>query len=111
MTTTDITTAARRIVRDINGTTAKQRVHYRPDGQRVDSLPVGAFHRDGQYAPDGILWLQGAQGSNVGRQGRPYTQREVQDMLDAAAAHPGDADAQGYYLQSLAEDREASRAR
>ncbi|NEG56107.1 hypothetical protein [Bifidobacterium platyrrhinorum] len=77
-----ITTAARRIARDVNGTSPEFRVYYDADGRRLHSMPHGAWYADHRDpAPDAILCFRGRRG------GEGMSQGEAQAWVDAAARY------------------------
>lgn len=100
-TATPITTAARRITREVNATVAETRVWFDAEGHVVDTTPAGMWHTNPADAPVAVLTLRGQR-----RTPERMTQREAQDLLDAAAAHPGDSAEQGFFLSLLADARE-----
>lgn len=100
-TATPITTAARRIAREVNATVAETRIWFDAEGRVVDITPAGMWHTNPADVPAAVLALRGQR-----RTPERMTHREAQDLLDAAAAHPGNSDEQGYYLSMLADARE-----
>ena len=100
-----ITTAARRITREVNSTVPETRIWFDAEGHVVDTTPADMWYIDPADAPVAVLTLRGQR-----RTPERMTYREAQDLLDAAAAHPGDSAEQGYFLSLLADARErASR--
>lgn len=100
-TNTPITTAARRITREVNATVAELRISFDAEGHVVDTTPADMWYINPADAPVAVLTLQGQR-----RTPERMTQREAQDLLDAAAAHPGDSAEQGFFISSLADARE-----
>lgn len=99
-THTDITTAARRIAREVNATHYETRIWFAADGTVLDRTPAGMWYIDPADEAPAVVILRGTRRTN-----ERLTQREAQDRLDAALAHPGDLDEQGYYLERLDWDR------
>lgn len=101
-TETPITTAARRIAREVNAEVSDMQLWFAADGTIVDRTPAGMWYIDSaDQAPDAVLILTGNRRTN-----ERLTQRAAQDLLDAAAAHPGNPAAQGYFLSCLDDARE-----
>ncbi len=94
---TAITTAARRITRELNAGTRGIDYLFTLDGTCVGSIQTGCWFPEGQ-GPDYQLRIGGG----------TITQRGVQDRLDAIAAHPDDEYAQGDYLHLLELEREST---
>lgn len=108
--TTQITTAARRIQRDITTTPRTLTSYYTEDGDLIRTHEAGMTYLDPANAPTGYaLQLRGGH----------RTQREIQDMLDGYAiwkrgeAPEGmsRADAIGSHLQDLDMDRQRAAER
>lgn len=105
---TAITTAARRIARDINATVPEVTAAYDAEGNPMETWSTGMSFANPADHPDSKLVL-------AGRRQTPIAQRDVQDLLDAAdyADTQGAADAidrqveTGYYLENLAQARAA----
>lgn len=87
-TDTPITTAARRIARELGTMTRTVRACFAADGQVIDRGVAGAYSTS---SPSDGVWFSGGR----------TTQRAVQDVLDAVATHPGDSSAQTMYLMDL----------
>lgn len=100
-TATPITTAARRITREVNSTVPETRIWFDAEGHVAGTTPAGMWHIDPVDVPVAVLTLRGQL-----RTPERMTQREAQDLLDAAAAHPGDSAEQGFFLSSLRDARE-----
>lgn len=109
MSTTQITTAARRIQRDATAHHDTLTSYYTADGRHIATHETGLTYADPADAPTGYaLRLQGGQ----------YTQRQIQDMLDGYAIWArGDApegmdraEAIGYHLQEVETTRETARS-
>ena len=101
-----ITTAARRIARDVNATAPAVRAYYDADGQVVTTHAAGMWFADAETRDRETA---GAVVALTGRKGRaPLTQREAQDHLDAAAAvAAGTVETVEDYLADLRAAREA----
>jgi hypothetical protein len=104
-TATPITTAARRIAREVNATVRETKLWFDADGRVVDSTPADMWYiNPADQAPTAVLTHPGLR-----RTSERLTYRAAQDLLDAIAAHPGDVDEQGWYLSRLDDARRAER--
>ena len=74
---TQITTQARRMQRELAKTPASMDVLFSANGDVVGGLPAGAWFLEG-HSPDYTIRLTGG----------TYTQRDMQDWLDAVEANP-----------------------
>lgn len=70
---TPITTAARRIQRDLSASSVESDVYYDVDGYRLAATPYGT-------------WMSAPEGTALNLRGGEITQREVQDWLDGWTA-------------------------
>lgn len=86
----NITTAARRITREINAGTAGIDYLFTLDGTCTGHIQTGLWFPEGQ-TPEHDLRIPGG----------AITQQRAQQLLDAATAHPGDREAQLDYLADL----------
>ncbi|TFH68139.1 hypothetical protein [Cellulomonas sp. HD19AZ1] len=108
-TQTPITTAARRIARDVNATASTVRTAYDTEGRPVHTWQDGMYFAAGavEEVRDAAAALTGTKGT-----GRRCTERDAQDMIDATAharrvtgfAHPVVI---GDYLADLEQARDA----
>lgn len=80
----EITTAARRLARDINDTVPQTTVYYDGQGHGVGSRPSAMLHANPADVPEHVVQLRGRRGQVR------LTQRQAQDLLD-----------QGRYLRAL----------
>ncbi|MBO2705801.1 hypothetical protein [Lactiplantibacillus plantarum] len=72
----EITTAARRIAREINDTPKEYEVMFDKDGQSLGTKPAGMWYVNGHHAPEGTVYtLTGRKGSHITYQG-------VQDVIN-----------------------------
>jgi hypothetical protein len=107
-TRTEITTAARRIARDLNRTVKEVTTAYDRDGRQIDAWPSDMHHvQRPAHLDDAVLIMSGTRHEHM-------TWRDVQDRLDAgafAAAHPESPWAYTEYLDDVeaAREREAGR--
>jgi hypothetical protein len=95
---TPITTAARRITREVNRGTAGVDYLFTTDGECVGSIQTGCWFPEGA-GPNYQLRFS----ANGG-----VSHRNVQDRLDAVIAHPDDKDAELDYLLKLDVERRYS---
>ena len=103
-TSTQITTAARRIVRKVNATPDALIVHFDTNGDVVDVHEADMHYLPGQR-PAGIA------ASFVGcKHDRGLTQREAQDVLDAYSLHPDSEVDRREHLYMLDFDRRMEAA-
>lgn len=75
---TEITEAARRIVREINTYPAETVVAFDAEGTYVDAWPAGMWFADPKDTPDHAVAVKGCKTKKMG-------ERKAQDLLDAAA--------------------------
>lgn len=84
---TEITTAARRIARDVNANVQAITRSYDVDGRVIDTHETGMWYVDPATAPEGIaVKLAGRRDIVKGGWDERLTEREAQDRLDAHAA-------------------------
>lgn len=81
ITETPITTAARRIARDVNATVAEVTTYYDTAGGQLGSHETGMWFVDAADAPVAAVVAAGRRGA-----ARRMSVREAQDLLDAHAA-------------------------
>lgn len=72
-----ITTAARRIARDINTTAPSVTAYYDAEGHLIETISTGSWLVSG--TPEGAV------AKLAGRRGQKITEAEVQHLLDTAA--------------------------
>ena len=107
--TTQITTAARRIVRETRSASASMRLRFDADGNLLDSREIGTWYTTPQGWEASVAVVTT---SPRWKHEAPITQRQAQDMLDASATYPGDEcnwsrqEWIGYELQRLEAERE-----
>ncbi|WP_261809562.1 hypothetical protein [Levilactobacillus humaensis] len=80
---TEITTAARRIAREVNDTPKEYTTMFDKDGHSLGTHPTGMWYVNGHHEPEGTIY------SVVGHRGSHMTYRQAQDMIDD--------EANGYY--------------
>ena len=97
---TAITTAARKIATTTNARNSETKLHFDADGQLLDSHAKDMWYTTRQD------WADQLAVSTIGAGRGHMTYREAQDLLDAAAT-----DDAGYYLQQLADERNAEADR
>ena len=98
---TPITTAARRIVKELRGGTPNSLYYFDAEGRYVTGHIAGLFYSSREAREEATA------GSVVALYTSPtVTQRSVQDHLDAAQAHGTDWDARTIYLDNLDAARE-----
>lgn len=103
-TNTEISTAARRIVRQLNEPGPEMVYYFDAEGGYITGHQVGLFY------PSREAEERATAGAVVKfRTGRKLSQRIVQDELDAAAKFGEDLDARADYLEELNYARENVR--
>ena len=93
----NISTAARRIAREVNATSAHVKLHFDGEGSVLASHEAELSYVAPQaWMSRQVAVIQGRKGSRFGR----LTQQDAQDYLDAHAAHPDDPAARDCYVSA-----------